>query len=190
MSMPPPSSTRRGGLRDAGHGNFVRTWSTAREAAWMLVEILVFRNPFQVSSRLRTMALRAFGARVGARVRIREGARVKYPWLLEMGDDCWIGERAWLYNQAALTIGSDTCISQDCFVTCGTHDLRTMELHVVPVSIGDRVWLAARVTVLPGVSIGDDIVVATGAVVTESLDGAGSIYAGVPARLIGQIPGG
>lgn len=182
--------TRRGSLRAAGKGSFVREWSPLREGLWMLTETLLFRNPLQLSSALRVRVLRRFGATVGARVRIREGARIKYPWLLTIGDDCWIGEGAWLYNQAPLTIGDDVCVSQGCYVLCGTHDLVTMDLEVLPVAIGDRVWLAARVMVLPGTTIADDIVVGAGSVVTRSLDEPGSTYAGSPARRIGPITGG
>jgi putative colanic acid biosynthesis acetyltransferase WcaF len=179
--------TRRGSLRDAGKGNFERRWSLAREGLWMVVEVLLFRNPLQLSSGLRVRVLRRFGATVGRGVRIREGARVKYPWLLTIGDHCWIGEGAWLYNQAPLAIGDDVCVSQGASLLCGTHDLVTMDLEVAPVAIGDRVWLAAGVTVLPGTTIAEDVVVGAGSVVTRSLDEPGSVYAGSPARRIGPI---
>lgn len=52
-----------------------------------------------------------------------------------------------------------------------------------PVVIGRKVWLGAAVTVLPGVTIGDDAVVGAGAVVTKDVP-ANAIVAGVPARLI------
>ncbi|MFN8076575.1 MAG: DapH/DapD/GlmU-related protein [Kineosporiaceae bacterium] len=50
--------------------------------------------------------------------------------------------------------------------------------------VGDRCWFGARVTVLPGVRIGDDVVVAAGAVVTRDLAGPGR-YGGVPAVPLG-----
>ncbi len=57
------------------------------------------------------------------------------------------------------------------------------------VTIGDRVWLASRVTVLPGVRIGSDIVVGAGAVVAKDLVEPG-VYAGVPAKLVRAGPTG
>jgi maltose O-acetyltransferase len=49
------------------------------------------------------------------------------------------------------------------------------------VRIGDRCWIGARATILPGVSIGDGTVVAAGAVVTKDCE-PDALYAGVPAR--------
>jgi maltose O-acetyltransferase len=55
------------------------------------------------------------------------------------------------------------------------------------VRIGDRVWLGARSMVLPGVTIGDDVAIAAGAVVTKDCREPG-LYAGVPARWRGGLP--
>jgi maltose O-acetyltransferase len=52
-----------------------------------------------------------------------------------------------------------------------------------PVVIGENVWLASRVVVLPGVTIGDGSVIAAGAVVTTDIPPR-SFAAGVPARVI------
>lgn len=60
------------------------------------------------------------------------------------------------------------------FVSCGA-----------PVVIEDYVWLANRVIVLPGVTIGKGAVVAAGAVVTKDIP-AWSIAGGVPAKVIGK----
>jgi acetyltransferase-like isoleucine patch superfamily enzyme len=48
------------------------------------------------------------------------------------------------------------------------------------VEIGTGCWIGARATILGGVRIGDDVVVAAGAVVTRNCEGGGT-YAGVPA---------
>jgi len=53
------------------------------------------------------------------------------------------------------------------------------------VIIGDRVWIAYRATILPGVRIGDGAVIAAGAVVTSDVE-AFTIVAGVPAKTIGD----
>lgn len=52
-----------------------------------------------------------------------------------------------------------------------------------PVRLGRNVWLGARVMVKPGVTIGDNAVVAAGSIVTRDVE-ANAVYAGVPARRV------
>lgn len=59
-------------------------------------------------------------------------------------------------------------------------------IGTAPVSIGRNVFIGARALVLKGVTIGDDAVVAAGAVVTHDV-GAGAIVAGVPAKTVGSV---
>jgi acetyltransferase-like isoleucine patch superfamily enzyme len=58
-------------------------------------------------------------------------------------------------------------------------------VRVAPVDIGDDVWIGRGALVLPGVTIGDGAVVAAGAVVTKDVP-AGSVVAGVPAKVVGR----
>ena len=56
------------------------------------------------------------------------------------------------------------------------------------VKLGKNVWVGAHATILPGVTVGDNAVIAAGAVVTKDVP-AGCVVAGVPARVIKQIEG-
>jgi acetyltransferase-like isoleucine patch superfamily enzyme len=104
-----------------------------------------------------------------------------------------IGERTsvnvWCYFEAVapIRIGVDGHIAMFTTIITSSHPVGPHGVEhartSAPVTIGDRVWLGARVTVLPGVTIGDDVVVAAGAVVTRDL-APGAVYGGVPARLI------
>ena len=58
-----------------------------------------------------------------------------------------------------------------------------------PVKIGDNVWVGARVTILPGVTIGDNVVIAAGSVVTKDCSSSG-IYGVIPAKIIKKIVNG
>ena len=53
----------------------------------------------------------------------------------------------------------------------------------LPIHIGENVWLGANVTVLGGVTIGDNAVIAAGAVVTKNIP-PNTVAAGVPARVV------
>src|SRR5215204_5874499 len=110
-------------LANAGPGNFKRTWSRIIEALWIIVEFFLVSNPLQVSSRARVWVLRLFGARIGANVLLRPRLRVKFPWNLQVGDNCWVGEGVWLHNQELVAIEENVVVSQEAFITTGSHDI-------------------------------------------------------------------
>lgn len=59
-------------------------------------------------------------------------------------------------------------------------------MRPAPIVIGRGVWIGANVTVLPGVTIGDDAVVAAAAVVTRDVP-AGAVVVGAPARVVRSV---
>ena len=58
--------------------------------------------------------------------------------------------------------------------------------YAEPISIGNDVWIGGNVTILPGVNIGNNVVVAAGSVVTKDIPD-NSLVAGVPARIIREL---
>ena len=114
----------------------------------------------------------------------------------------YYGADVQLFDGATLTLGS-SFINSDCKLRCHesisigdgcaiSHDFTVMDSNAhlldgsrgtAPVVIGDCVWIGTRVTVLPGVTIGDGAVVAAGALVTKDVP-AGALAGGVPARVI------
>lgn len=124
-------------------------------ALWSVVELLLVTNPWQISSSVRVRALRAFGAEIGRGVIFRPRTRVKFPWKLRIGDRSWIGEGVWLHNQDQIRIGSDVVISQETFLTTGSHaHRRDMALITRPIAIDDGVWITSRCIVLGGAAVG------------------------------------
>ena len=143
-------------------------------AAWALIA-----EPAQSSvlmpPRLRALLLRAFGARIGRGTLIRHGVRIHWPWKLTVGRDCWIGVGVALLDPAPITIGDDVCLSQQAMLCTGSHraDDPRFEVDLGPIVVGSGSWIAARATVLRGVTIGRDAVVGATALVTRDVpDGA------------------
>ena len=156
-------------------------------AVWLVVNAIVFLNPFLPSYKLKVKILRAFGAEIGEGVIIKPSVHIKYPWLLKIGDHSWIGERAWLDCTAQLTIGRHVVISQGAFLCCGTHDWEDpgMGSVIAPIVVEDGAWIAAFARVAGNVTIGQEAMIAMGAVVFSDCEPRGT-YRGNPAQRVGR----
>ena len=88
-------------------------------------------------------------------------------------------------------IGDNVMIGPNTLITTVGHPLtpmgRRQHLGVAkPVRIGNDVWIGGNVTILPGITIGNNVVVAAGAVVTKGVPD-NCLVGGVPARVIKEI---
>jgi putative colanic acid biosynthesis acetyltransferase WcaF len=154
---------RRGRPYDKGRG-------FAAQALWVAVSTLVFTQVW-CPNRLRCAILRWFGAQIGEGVLIRHAVTVQWPWKLSIGDNSWIGTGTELYNIDPVVIGSDVCISQHAYLCTGSHDRwsSTFEFDNGPIVIDDGAWLCARTTVLRGVTIGANSIIAATSLVTHDV---------------------
>jgi putative colanic acid biosynthesis acetyltransferase WcaF len=155
-------------------------------AVWLIVEALVLLNPVIVSYPLKRGLLRLFGARIGEGVLIKPGLHVKYPWRLTVGDDCQLGERAWIDNMEDVVLASDVIVSQGAYLCTGNHDWTdpVMPLAPRPINVEHGAWIGAFAKVAPGTTIGTGSVLSLGAVALSDTEPWG-IYAGNPAVRVG-----
>jgi acetyltransferase-like isoleucine patch superfamily enzyme len=123
---------------------------------------------------------------------VRTGAELKVDGRLAIGARALIGAWCTLSVLDELVIGDDCLLAER--VSIRDHDHRFGDpdrpvaeqgYEVAPVRLGRNVWIGAGVTVLRGVTLGESCVVGANAVVTRSFP-AGSVIAGVPARLIAE----
>ncbi|MEI9852612.1 MAG: WcaF family extracellular polysaccharide biosynthesis acetyltransferase [Sphingomonas sp.] len=165
---------------------FARGRPAAVEALWLLVQAL-FVSSWLPGSWHRRLLLRAFGARIGRKVVLKPGVRVKFPWRLAIGDNSWIGEAAWIDNLAEVRIGADCCVSQGAYLCTGSHDWSApgFDLMTRPIALEPGAWIGARASVGPGVTVGRGAVLALGSVATRDLN-PWTLYRGVPAEAAGE----
>lgn len=105
---------------------------------------------------------------------------------LHIGAFCSLGSFTRIWNYSEVIIGDYFLGAGELTINTATHDPASLENSSLPVTIGKRVWVGQKVTILSGVSIGDDVVIAAGSTVTRNL-ASNAIYGGVPAkRLKGQ----
>lgn len=108
---------------------------------------------------------------------------------LDIGDDTFINTGTLVSATRSITIGRGCRIGNDVLIMDSDFhnvDSRDAEPKSADIVIADGVWLAARVTVLKGVRIGEGAVIAAGAVVTKDVP-AYTLAAGVPARVIRRL---
>ncbi|HUG73100.1 MAG TPA: hypothetical protein VMK82_06740, partial [Steroidobacteraceae bacterium] len=107
------------------------------------------------------------------------------PWNLRCEDVVAIGNDAEVYNAWPVKLDSHATISQRAWLCTASHDVDHPGFPMVgaPIHIGSRAWVCGRATVMPGVTLREGAVLATGAVATADLD-AWSVYGGIPARFL------
>jgi acetyltransferase-like isoleucine patch superfamily enzyme len=132
------------------------------------------------------------------RLSLGKGVYLDHGVILWMGDkdgSIRVAERAYIgpyvflgtYNHN-LQIGQDTMVGANCYIVTENHGTQRIDIPFIQqgyrgadVTIGRNVWLGCHVTVLPGVTIGDNAIIGAGAVVTKNVPG-GETWAGVPAK--------
>lgn len=156
-----------------------------KRGAWYLVNAFFFKTNLFPFYRLKSSLLRLFGANIGKKVIIKPSVSVKYPWLLSIGDHCWIGEKVWIDNLAQIDIGNNVCVSQGAMLLCGNHDYtkETFDLKVQSINIEDGVWIGARSVICPGTVCKDHAVITVQSVASGILEAYG-IYQGNPAQKV------
>lgn len=94
-------------------------------------------------------------------------------------------------DQGGIFIGDDCLIGHQVVIATLNHDLAPAHrgsMRPSPVRIGNNVWIGAHATLLPGVNVGNNSVIAAGAVVSRDVP-ANTVVAGVPAKIIRTIGG-
>lgn len=138
------------------------------------------------SRKIRVAYLKAYLANLGNDTSIQMGCKFLNGRKVYLGDrnvinfGCLFDGR-----QYQIKTGSDVSIGPEASILTLGHDPQSSEFTDKggDVIIGDRVWIAYRAIILPGVTIGEGAVVGAGSVVTKNVEPY-TIVAGNPARLI------
>ena len=155
---------------------------TLKTILWYFVNALIVRASWNPFMGIKTALLRAFGAKIGKGLVIKNNVVVKSPWNLVVGDDCWLGESCWIDNLDKVVIGNNVCISQGALLLTGNHDytISSMPYRNAPIKIEDGAWIGAKTTVCPGVTVHSNAILTVGSVATKNMEENG-IYQGNPA---------
>ncbi len=88
---------------------------------WAVCELLFVTNAWADQFKAQNPRPSVLRAEIGRSVVFRPRTRVKFPWKLHVGNRSWIGEGVWFHNQDHIFVGHDVVISQETFLTTGSH---------------------------------------------------------------------
>ncbi|UJS27658.1 sugar O-acetyltransferase [Macrococcoides canis] len=127
----------------------------------------------------------------GEHIHVEANIRVDYGYNIYVGENFYSNHDLTILDVAPVTIGDNCMVAPGVHIYTATHPIDPMERnsgleYAKPVVIGDNCWIGGRSIINPGVTIGNNVVIASGTVVTKDVPD-NVVVAGVPAKVIKQI---
>ena len=146
-------------------------------------------NSYHTMPELRQLFSQLIGQEIDENFGLFPPFYTDYGKNITVGKGVFINEGCCFQDQGGIEIGDNALIGQQVVIATLNHDLapaKRANMIPAPVKIGNNVWIGAHATILAGVTIGDNAVVAAGAVVTKDVP-ANAVVGGVPAKIIKTI---
>lgn len=110
-----------------------------------------------------------------------------YGYNIELGEDFFSNHNLVILDGAKVTFGDRVLIGPDCGFYTAAHPTNTVERaawleYARPIRVGSDVWIGGGVRVMPGVTIGSEVIIGAGSVVTRDIPD-GVIALGNPCRV-------
>ena len=98
-----------------------------------------------------------------------------------------LGERANAYSLGKIKLMEGATIAQEAYICTGTHDFNDPSLQLItkPITVEKNAFIGARAMILPGVCIGEWVIIGAMSVVSKDVPDY-QIIAGNPAKKIGE----
>lgn len=168
-------------------------WTKKKKIFYILYELTAKWLPqsshLSMSKRIRAFWGRNILSKMGENVNIERGACFSPE--VQIGDNSGIGIRSEIYGP--VVIGEAVMMGPEVVIYTQNHKhekgipfYQQGFEDFAPVAIGNNVWIGRRAMFMPGSSVGSNVIVAAGAVVTGNF-GDNVIIGGVPAKIIGNI---
>ena len=138
---------------------------------------------------VRDMFARLFGKPVDPSFRVFPPFYTDFGKNITVGKNVFINACCHFQDQGGITLGDNCLVGHNVVFATLNHGFAPEERQSMlpaPIVVGRNVWIGSNSTILQGVTIGDNSIIAAGSVVTKDVP-ANAIVAGVPARFIRSI---
>ncbi len=138
---------------------------------------------------VRDLFTRLFGKPVDPSFRVFPPFYTDFGKNITVGKNVFINACCHFQDQGGITLGDNCLVGHNVVFATLNHGFAPEERQSMlpaPIVVGRNVWIGSNSTILQGVTIGDNSIIAAGSVVTKDVP-ANAIVAGVPARFIRSI---
>ncbi len=126
-----------------------------------------------------------------------EHANVVAPFWCDYGKNIHLGENFYanhglvILDAAPVSFGHDVYLGPNCVFSTAGHPIDAARRnegleYALPITVGDSVWMGMGVLVCPGVTIGSNVVIGAGSVVTRDIP-SGVVAVGNPCRVLRKV---
>lgn len=144
---------------------------------------------YHTPDEVRGLLSELFGYRVPQSLRVFPPLYADFGKNIAVGENVFINACCHFQDHGGVTIGDGCQIGHNVVFATLNHGLAPEErshTYSAPIVLGKNVWIGSNATILQGVTIGDNAVIAAGAVVTKDV-AANTVVGGVPAKFIKSI---
>ncbi|MCQ6563204.1 maltose acetyltransferase domain-containing protein [Paenibacillus mendelii] len=153
----------------------------------------LFNQTMETDDSTRMELLQELFGSTGKNLYVEPTFRCDYGYNIHIGENFYANFDCVLLDVCEIRIGDNAFLAPGVHIYTATHPLDAQVRisgaeYGKPVTIGHNVWIGGRAVINPGVSIGDNVVVASGAIVTKDVPD-NVVVGGNPAKIIKQIEG-
>lgn len=154
-------------------------------------KVRVYNQTLETEGEKRTQLLKELLGSTGENVYMEPNIRFDYGYNTYVGENFFANFDCTILDVCKVQIGDNCMFGPGVQIYTATHPLNPIERnsgkeYAKPITIGNNVWIGGSAVINPGVTIGDNAVIASGSVVTKDVPD-NVVVGGNPAKVIKQI---
>ncbi|WP_129045437.1 DapH/DapD/GlmU-related protein [Companilactobacillus metriopterae] len=152
-------------------------------------KIFEMNHSFHTDNEMRTIFGDIIGQHIDQSVTINQPINTDYGNNITLGKNIFINRDVFLVDLGGITIEDDVLIGPRVTLITVNHleePTKRRDLSLDPITIKKGAWIGANATILPGVTVGKNSIVAASATVTKDVPD-NTIVGGIPAKVIRHI---
>ncbi|AST91137.1 acetyltransferase [Sutcliffiella cohnii] len=154
-------------------------------------KVRIYNQTLETEAEKRTQLLKELLGSTGENVYMEPNIRFDYGYNTHVGENFFANFDCTILDVCEVRFGDNCMLAPGVQIYTATHPLHPVERntgkeYAKPIKFGNNVWIGGNAVINPGITVGDNVVIASGAVVTKDIPD-NVVVGGNPAKIIKQI---